>query len=265
VKKLLYIIILLALSSFATTFAASITTNNVLDMPFNGFYGSVSGGVFVGTNKINSHSYTITSIHYLQQSGGDVVKTSGIGVLALGFGHEFNQHLYLGAEAFASYANRNPNSINLYFNDPLTPISVNLNSKMKMRKCEYGIDLKPGIVFDHNTLFYGRLGVAFNKIALESSSLLRSGPDIVRLEAKKQKSIALCRFGLGTERMLTKNLSVHFDYIFSFGKRINAYGTMPFGGETIIQSFSVTPKSHQFLLGFSYYIGDNICHLINKN
>lgn len=231
--------ILLTISLAISTGAMADTSNSA----FNGYYGGISGGIMRTESKITnsvlsqfSNSESDFNFLVLEQNNIYTHKTDGTGDIFLGYGHFFgNTNFYWAGEIFFNWAQRK-NTLNNqeYFREPETDADSELfttTNTLRLQNSEFGLDFRPGYLFDTNTMVYGRIGVAFNKVKNTISSNFTffdnnpPGPiydNSASISQSKQK--AALRLGLGLEQMVTKNVAVTADYIYTYYGKVSTSG-----------------------------------------
>ena len=122
------------------------------------------------------------------------------------------------------------------------PYTVSSSMRTKLNPVEFGIDLRPGVLLTCDSLLYGRVGVAFNKLRLDvdttSSVALNAsaevtgdngaiiiaggvsrGPFLTETIASRSKKVAAFRIGGGLEQRFCDCLYLRLDYTFThYGK-----------------------------------------------
>lgn len=260
---------------------------------FNGYYGGVMGGIMQTDTQISASSSAAYNTFFftdkelaLAQSNVNVFKYSGAGAIYLGYGHFIpNSCFYLAGEIFGNWAVRNNalrnhayhSDLDVFFGDNHHESLTNLTST-KLRNSEFGIDIRPGFMMDTNTLLYGRIGLAFNKLTTKNTNdfaytgLLPVFPPLTTshsfLNQSKTKNKTALRLGIGLEYHVAENLSVTADYIYTYYGKVNtsAVGDTTFNnGEdfdraipNFVKDGSTTQSSSRMytqtaMLGLKYY------------
>lgn len=214
---------------------------------FNGYYGGVAGGVMRTESKISASAtstyanrYDEASVLAYSQDDVRVHKYTGVGDIYLGFGHFVNDsYFYLAGEIFANFAHRNNSLNNWVFhsspNDDRDFESISANTTMKLRNTEYGVDIRPGYLMDTNTLVYGRIGVAFNKVKNDTTNtfsftstraVITPGNKnfVTTLNQSKNKNVTGLRLGIGLEHKITDTLAITADYIYTYYGKASTSG-----------------------------------------
>ena len=174
-------------------------------------------------------------------------KNNFLGEVFLGYGAGFKDW-YIGLEAFVKgttynvKTTANPKFI-VDFEDGFgaTPTfrnayKLDTQTHTKVNPFEFGIDLRPGIFLSCTTLAYGRLGLAFNRVAVKvetitninldlptSDVLVRSRTINERYQASKNN--AAFRIGAGIEhRFYCEDLTFRLDYAFTYYGKVSVFG-----------------------------------------
>lgn len=233
----------------ATCIATSAATAQCPCHYFDGVYVGAGGGLLQSFSNVkNTASSTFvtafdegtTETLSIPQSNTNLSEYFGSGTVYIGFGQQVNQTpLYLGAEIFGAVGSKNNSITNNASNVNVSTTSGSPDSKpsianlstnitSQLRNFEYGIDLKPGLIFNNTTLVYGRFGAAFNKLSIKSNTNLnvldlQSGNSATPfLNLDNTKSVTGLRLGIGVEHALSCNFAITADYIYTtYGNDIN--------------------------------------------
>lgn len=207
-------------------------------------------------------------------------RNSFAGNLYAGYGHAW-QPLYLGVEAFIKLANYKMNyaastTATKTAGGGSYTLTDNLAtaSEVKLNPLEFGIDLRPGVLVTPNTLLFGRLGVAFNKLTLNSTTTTSgeytNGAGFTKnfsgaITNTASKSVPGLRLGLGLEQHLNEHLALRLDYVYTYyGKISTNNSTAPLIDDgsgtgtvtgTVTDHTSAIVSNHTVMLGLSYYFG----------
>ena len=278
-KRLAILLSTIGLTSAA--FAVPVTS-------FNGFYaGAGIGGTFTqaelsgATDSLYSPGFFL--IENINPLPSDLRRDSFTGNIHLGYGHQLGQSpLYLGAEVFGDFANREMNNtqvnlsnINVIFVSPPTAFASNTIStttQVKLNTGEFGVDLHPGILLDQNTLLSGIVGVAFNKLQINSnnSQVTAFNPDFIELPAitstfqsSASKNVAGLRLGGEVQERFNNHWGLSADYIYTDYGKINtsAVGDLDLSSlqpglvfpNTFTANASARVHTDTVMLGLDYY------------
>jgi opacity protein-like surface antigen len=155
-------------------------------------------------------------------------------------GYQFvHQSLYLAAEMGGTFAgkyqfdskdsqqyHRNyTGSVPPYY-DVTMDASASVSDSVTLGSSEFNLDLRPGWLFNDNFLIYARVGLAINELSIENSgtwsNLSSSYPyypipyTLTVDDSSKQSETAWgIRLGLGGEYLVTENLGISLDYIYT--------------------------------------------------
>jgi opacity protein-like surface antigen len=260
---------------------------------FNGYYGGVMGGIMQTDTQISADSsaefntfFSTDKTIAMAQRNVNVFKYTGTGAIYLGYGHFIpNSCFYLAGEIFGNWAARNNALRNAAYQANLGGsifeqyyVSLTGLTSSKLRRSEFGIDIRPGFMMDTNTLLYGRIGLAFNKLTTTNTNdfaftgLAPLLPALTTshsyLNQSKTKNKTALRLGLGLEYHVADNLSVTADYIYTYYGKVNtsAVGDTTFNNgedfDTFITNFvedgavahsSTRMYTQTAMLGLKYY------------
>lgn len=271
----------LILSSMVTFIPMSANGNNA----FNGFYTGVGIGASTTTAKLNSqvssfsndivavfNSNAFSNASFSQQ----LKKESLLGAVYGGYGFTCAPY-YLGGELFVKISNRTISVDNgaafsnqFFGNDSTESASIVDSTKFTQRRVEFSLDARPGILLSACSLFYGRVGISFNRSSL-NSTVTRSTVGVDEgifisqtLVESGSKNLGL-RLGLGIEQMFCNCVALRLDYIFTKYRKINLnssvtsslIATGSIRPATIINTFSdsrtIRPINQSVMLGLTYY------------
>lgn len=296
--------LLMAIGLLAFT-ATNTVLANCCPSFFTGFYAGAGLGGLETYGNINSNVLAgqIRSINLIDVNeglnlgnaqNGHVYKASWLGLLDVGYGYVIGaSNVYLGLEAYASTATRNVNLANTTTLTDVVPAAtpptvinavLSTNSTASLNNTEYGIDFRPGYVWCKDTLFYGRIGAAFNRATIhQRNTLVVNYPDadittplVSTLNTNRNKNVVGLRLGLGVEQhVICQNLTVSLDYVYTdYGSidtsgidNVNSLGpivflthhqgvrTTRFTTRTFTGDNKAKLSSNALFLGVKYYFG----------
>ncbi|MCF6764490.1 outer membrane beta-barrel protein [Thiotrichales bacterium 19S3-7] len=186
------------------------------NLAFNGFYT----GLAVNESLIN----------YQYQSTGqnDNLKQNKYGLsLLLGYGHQFKNNLYLGAQGRISYYPNNASDNNIL------NLSANKWGNFYVGIApvySFSLHLLPGYVY-HSFLFYGVIGASLtgynNQFGYHASQWNKNdenGHDSVYLDNQVSALALNLGFGIRYHLMQHVIVGVEYDYAYSSSIAMNRYG-----------------------------------------
>ena len=185
-------------------------------------------------------------------------RSNVMGKLFAGYGKVLDSKFYLGGEIYGSLSKyrSNANASHTTFTSP--EITLSNNTQTRLNDGEFGIDLRPGFQLTQNTLAYGTLGAAFNRIKLNSNSLFiinNNAPQFANLDYTKNKFKVGFRVGGGLEQMLDNQWAIRADYVFTNYGRLNGSNTKAFDdGGIIANNTSVNVYSNSILFSIVYHL-----------
>ena len=248
---------------------------------FNGFYAGVNAGGLFSEGKLN----TKQSMSFIEPNSSPFVnrifstshaaspyKDSLAGDIHVGYGHALGQSpFYLGAEVFGNLTDHNLNlsSADFMGEDAQGPFNVSAmqSIKIKLNNAEYGVDVRPGLLITPSTLFFARVGVAFNEVRVNTNSnvtinnLDTGNVRTTTLPANVNKHIEALRLGGGIEERIGSHWGVSANYIYTdYGNinlsaktnTINDTGSLQTGGFTTYTSARHL-ISQAAMFGVNYY------------
>ena len=251
VKKLAQPLVFAA--GFATATVAVADNGGFLP---GGFYAGLSGGVMQARAKIAaSPSATFTNYYddenqISSSQEAHIWKDTGIGAIYLGYRQPVNNsNFFMAGEIFSNIAKHKVTLNNFVYhqqpNDDEDFESITTATQAKLNDAEFGVDIQPAYLFDSHTVFYGRLGAAFNRLTVRSNSNFSftylgsdfqetAPPPVLPLDPpinfnsplalSKAKDVVGLRLGLGIEHNLSDNIAITADYIYTNYGKVNTAG-----------------------------------------
>ncbi len=228
------------------------------DYGFDGFYVGASVGESITNVTQDQRSLAdFNNPNNFGISGPIALKTDNAfkGAFFVGYGQCWDS-LYLGAEAFvdlSQYKNRNSAESLIYQGFPR---KNQINTHSTLSSLQYGIDLRPGVILTPQSMLYGRVGVAFSDLTLNTEAQFRnSNIQGVNLPLSEEKDVAALRLGAGLEQHLCPRLNLRLDYIYSYYGRISAGAAIRGPGTLTLESdTNIKVYNNTFMLGMSYLI-----------
>ncbi len=166
--------------------------------------------------------------------------TGLVGELFAGYGHYFNNILYLGLEIFGNESSVYQNN-NIAISDSVSTDAVTYNSKFIVT-AGYGISLFPGVKLSDSGLFFLRLGYHIARLRGQENRLLVNGTTIVNDTSSWDGGFG---YGLGFEQAMVENLSLRGEYVHIDYRTFNA-------GPSSGTEYS--PSNNQFMLSLIYHL-----------
>jgi len=266
---------------------AATTAAGAMEDTFRGFYAGVGvGGSFLsGRESVDQSASSASLLTRAQKTLGNssqrgLTKNSVAGNLFLGYGSTWDP-LYLGIEASVTGTRartKNRDTQNLQLVPLLTSTTTSTlvtNTQTRLRPWDLGLDLRPGVLLRPETLLYGRVGVAWNKLSVRSTQTYNDqvsqvGTTSFNLPAlsqttRKHKNNTSLRLGAGLEQEICENLVIRGDYVHIWDRKARLSSTasqqvtaVPPGGDTITMTASNSVRSRKVgsntvMLGVSYY------------
>jgi hypothetical protein len=213
---------------------------------------------------------------------GSFYTNSAVGAFSIGYGRTVRNSIYLGGELSYNIGNRRYNlvdstyyanyltsRINRNINSNSQALTTNTQTQLNFNECD--IDFKPGILVGQATLLYGRIGGAFNRMHVKSTSTLTTTDTLtirnIPLPTQSQvnysglSNIAALRVGIGAERFITKRLSAKLDYTYTWHGSNSSNGVADVfntfsGAKTdgaLTSSTYAKMATQAFMVGITYY------------
>lgn len=199
--------------------------------PFNGVYAGFGVGGSFGAFETAVDTFApppdppfMSELHGLYRTNDP----TAIGTTLLGYGLAWD-NFYVGAELFGNLGRLKSKS--RVVSGGTNPVeSISTTTSAQLNQGEFGVDGRLGWLPMPRTLIYGRLGVGFNKIQINSASTIFSDATeplrTVLMNYEVSKSKGAFRAGGGLEQMITDALSVRMDYIYeNYGTLTGAIST----------------------------------------
>lgn len=260
---------LLLLVGMATAATAGSVFASHDDGLFRGFYSSLSAGGVQTAAKIDTATSALVTVGVAESFATPLTSrdwnNSGTGALTLGYGDFIANNFHLAGEIFVNVARRhNSQNISSLVTEGADALALGTITSAKLRNWEYGVDLKPGYLYNPCSMVYARVGAAFNRLTVDSASALNNVAGGAQADSfvsfSDDRSRAGLRLGLGLEHAMTPNLSFIADYIYTHYGRVSANGAADAfspGGATVALGLQDTASarlhSQSATIGLKYY------------
>ncbi|MCS5712191.1 hypothetical protein [Candidatus Berkiella aquae] len=243
----------------------------------NGYYAGASAGVLRLTSEMSVSSTTLylNEFYSYQQFNlpydVDVVNNYGIGSIYFGAGEFIHGTPYYWAIEFSGSWSKNRAIFSnaSFFENTNRREATQLTStvKTKLHEGEFAFDFKPGYLMDLNTMLYGRIGFAINRLkstAIHHFDLNHFDPNTelgITLDKTKKYLKPFLRLGAGLEHKVGNTASLTADYIYTYYGTIRTAGTARdfavIAGEdttfTLIGNSKSKATTNALMLGIKYY------------
>ncbi len=276
--------------------AASVATAANADgpCPFEGFYLGLGVGDSVNTGTVD---YARTLNFSVAPPGTAPITTttravrSGIGgknniagQVYAGYGCPVWDPVYLGVEISGKFGKNNARGLEFFdtrseFN-PVTGAFIatvrdGAAVRSKHRNWELGIDFRPGILLCPESLFYVRVGAAWNRINFHETAFVQlvsptgTTAVVANRDRRRNNKKASLRLGVGLEQQFCECWSIRADYVYTDYRRHRHNNTattftVPVGfsvsGSVVegdVGRYVATSRAklhnHTAMLGISYY------------
>jgi len=246
--------------------------------PFEGCYVGASLGIAANMGETR----TDTSVSYVVGGGEPVTMANTIktdayilepwGELYAGYGFRCGSCFYLGARISVNFTNRKIKATSekgltdIPDGDDEFVITWSDDVTSRLNSVEGAFDLKLGLVFCENTMFFGLVGVGLNQTKISSITKSRFTADILLndsntvLRTRKSEFSPGLRLGFGMERLLRPCLGLHITYLYTWYRDQKITGSDDtFGSFNLRAPNGLTTQHrirnrHQVLsVGLSYY------------
>ena len=256
---------------------------NAASNDYSGFFGGISGGMSNTFGRLNGNS----NITFIDNA---TVHTNTLGVVGnkirgshfkeagdvkLGYSGLFGNRFFLGGELGVGYL---PGHLKGKFNSNSSAndgagsffnATLQIDARGKLRSWEYVADLTPGVLLCDTFLLFVRVGVAVNRIRLDTNTTFQYTDSILTnvnlqmpLSAKKRR--AALRLGVGVAHYIADNLILNVNYTYTYYGKITVSGirNVPdLGNGAVANGFtsSTTAKFNRqaFMIGLNYYFGSS--------
>lgn len=189
------------------------------------------------------HTYSVAT-----HADTNVYRYNAMGNLFVGYGHVFSNYMYLGSElgmnVFGANETELPHSVTSAnfasdFGDVVYNVNKSLSSKTTVSRnsVEPFLDIKLGFLSTPTALVYLRGGINYNEItAKQTTTYQASGSgydDFLTKQDLEEASTSFTytnkesrsgigyRVGAGTEFMVTPEMGIGFDYVYSFYPKVS--------------------------------------------
>lgn len=242
------------------------------DRPFQGFYTGIGVGESNVTGRVTTtRNSTISASTFNFSSHTDshqnLRRNSFAGTLFAGYGCHWDP-FYVSVEGFAKGAKARSklfenNRLQTNFLSSTSVLQIQTQTIAHLRTGEYGGDLRPGVLLSPESMLYGRIGAAFNKLSIQSvRQVITQNPNLnFPLSHRNTKNVTGWRLGAGLEQLVCECWSVRADYTYTNYRHLQKthFGSVTFPTFSALQTASLFGKtkakfnSHTVTLAVSYY------------
>jgi len=245
---------------------------------FKGFYAGGSVGYrseeysYSSNAKSNNFELIGPMSFVLLQENLNADKQSGgvVGAIHLGYGIPLGKDFYLGVESSLNVSSDSgKKAISEAMGDTKTFWRSTLSNEniSNMRALEVSIDLDPGVLLSSDTLLYGLVGVAFNKLRLTlSSHFARSSaadPIVIDrfLSRTVRKSLIGVRAGIGIKQQISRSIALFLQYAYTYYGKVQISNSANFSApqgppgtiDTMVNSSTVRVMKSSIIFGLDWY------------
>ena len=242
---------------------------------FEGFYvgGSAGANATIGrqTGDVFVQFGEASPIFFPMDLSADLFNGNAEGSLYAGYGRQW-QCLYAGLEGFVRYSHPQLtfHRQHLFDNAPSEIFNRENSTEFSVGPWHYGLDGRAGFLVNPCTLLYGRIGVEWARIKLNSDARFNgfAGSEIldISLSTDEQKRSAYLRLGVGIEKQLNSSFSLKVDYLYTDYGSISVKDQITGSSSTgtflaLADTTQLHLKNHAVTLGLSYYFSQfqNCC------
>jgi opacity protein-like surface antigen len=197
------------------------------------------------TELMTNTSYNTLASTLRQTTNTKNSKYGALGNLALGYNRNYSDRYYLGGELGINILgarkitlnNTTQNSTTVTRNDTIAIINSSLSTSTQVSENTWVpvLDAKPGLFFGSNTLVFARLGMSYNAMSMKANTTYQSDGQVndgivpfastssMFYNATHQQTLGF-RTGLGFEYLITHNLSLSANYIYTGYNHLQLHG-----------------------------------------
>lgn len=208
VLNLLIIFFLSVLSSISVAYSAE----------FSGLYAGTGIGGQANQIQVNSTtSLQFPSSAFFQQATSSALLSNNHALISIFTGYLIPiSKLVIGPEAYINFGKLNYETYQAA--SALLPTeSLTTATTGHLNNAQFGLDLRLGTILIQNSLFFARIGAAFDKYTNSSSATISRPlmPLGVTINNSFSDSITGLRLGLGLEQKINDKINFRIDYIFT--------------------------------------------------
>ena len=231
------------------------TSSAFANMKHDAYVGA-GVGVTNSTYTSNVQTSTTLPVDLADKSYLTSADTNFAGTIFAGYAMIWNRW-YVGAQVGLSAGQRRTR-MRSFNRDPrvVSQDIIDVDTNIKLAAFEFDVDLHPGFYIQQNTLLYGIVGMALNKLRVTSTVHVQNGIAYGTSPFAKSLRKAYLRLGFGFQRNFTKNLSLFFNYIYTnyYGLSVGGHRTCIAGPCSYTHVNNVTAKNKTFLVGVVYHL-----------
>ena len=205
--------------------------------PFSGAYLGVGLGPQFLFGKVASDVSTLVAtgvpVFLPHTAYFDSANPGFIGNLHFGYGHAFQNRLYLGGEVFGEWSTTNARIANSLLNFPFLAFYLNSIEAYKIRaQNAYGISFRPGLCPTEKSLMYLVLGYSATRLKVEglvTGTIQASTPvdppppqPLAVITNNHHKTKSGFRVGFGTAFSLAQHWIFRLEYFYTGYARLQA-------------------------------------------
>lgn len=197
---------------------------------FSGGYGGAGLGGVLGqfkTETTTSLLYPSSAFFAGNQNNANNLGTNVIANLFLGYLYPIKR-VYIGPEVYVSFGSPSISS-SQEAHAQLPTEYLSTHTAAQLRTTEVGIDLRLGTNLASDSLVYGLVGAAFNKLSADSLSTISRPaiPLVTSVDSSLSEAVTGLRLGGGLEQKITGHIHLRASYVYTHYSTHTASNTAP--------------------------------------
>jgi opacity protein-like surface antigen len=224
-----------------------------------GFEGAY-GGVAVGIQTLNADVTTSTNLITDVDAGillslNDRMCQNNVSVdLFVGYGLVLCDHFYVGGRVGVNLAQKRlQQHSNL---EIIEEISVGFGGvrQVDLNYAEPTLDLKGGLIFCDNVMFFGLVGASYNQLTLTHGDFFPPEAELDISALSSTANVVGVRVGGGVEYLLGCRYGINLSYLYTFYPGTSGRQNVPIGGQSSFdRTIRASPSSQTASVGLNYY------------
>lgn len=229
---------------------------------YTGFYGSLGVGGTIAAFSVIQDPETIpndpTQGQFNLPSDLEMQDSNAMGMIAIGYSHQFDYPIVLGAEFTASITDAKASHLNELFIPP--PMGGMIAGSVETQYMnDFALLFKPGYIFKERTQLYLVTGPRWGNFKTSVETNVDLGHGVTQSGSDQHQGYEFgWTAGIGLEHMVTHHLSVGLEYAYTNYGSINSPENIlvtPGGtnGVTVLDNPNISSYINTVMLDFSYH------------